>query len=53
MDDLLKSYTEQSEKENILKKALDIVFSEPKLSEKNRVQQKYVDDLIDIIKSKV
>lgn len=53
MDDLIKSYTDQKEREYILNKALDIVFSEPKLNEKNMVQQKYLDDMIDVIKKKI
>lgn len=52
MEELLKTYTEQGDKELILNKAINIIFSEPIFNEDRHLQQKLVDELVEIIKKK-
>ncbi len=52
MKQLLKTYTNQKEKEMILNKSINIIFSEPNFSDDKHLQQQLIDELLDIIKKK-
>lgn len=53
MEDLVKTYTEPKDRQFIINKAIDIIFSEPSLKEDKIAHQRMIDELIDILKSKV
>ncbi|NTW29724.1 MAG: hypothetical protein HGA33_00405 [Candidatus Moranbacteria bacterium] len=53
MEELVKSYTEPSDKERILDKAIGIIFSEPSPKEEKIPQKKLMDELFDLLKKKI
>lgn len=53
MEELVKSYSEQADRDRILNKATNVVFSEPNLKEDKNVQQKILDELFEIVKKKI
>lgn len=53
MEELAKSYTDPSDKERILNKAIAIIFSEPSPKEEKLPQKKLIDDLFDLLKRKI
>lgn len=53
MEELIKNYTERKDRELIINKAIDIIFSEPSLKEDKVIHQRMIDDLLDILKNKV
>ncbi|MFA6526559.1 MAG: hypothetical protein WCT26_04075 [Candidatus Buchananbacteria bacterium] len=53
MEELIKNYTDRKDRELIMNKAVDIIFSEPSLKEDKITHQRIIDDLLDILKSKV
>lgn len=53
MEELLKTYTDQKDRELILNKAISIIFSEPVIKEERIAQQKVIGEMFDIVKRKI
>jgi hypothetical protein len=53
MKNLVKTYSDRADRELIVSKAIEIIFNEPILKESEVVQQKMVNELLDIIKKKI
>lgn len=53
MEELVKSYSDSTNRDLILNKAISIIFSEPSFREDEKYNQKVVDSMIDIIKKKI
>jgi len=53
MEDLVKTYADPTERASILSQAISIIFTEPTVREDKAGQQRVVDELLDIIKTKI
>ena len=53
MEELVKSYDKDGDRERILNEAISIIFNEPKIKEGGDIQKKLLNDLMDIVKKKV
>jgi len=53
MEELLKSYTERTDREKILNKAINIIFNEPRVKDDGNLQKKVLDEMMDIIKKRI
>lgn len=53
MEELVKSYDKDRDRERILNESISIIFSEPKVKEDSEVQKKLLNDLMDIAKKKI
>ncbi len=53
MENLIKSFTEPGDRQLIVEKAIDIVFTEPSFKEDKVAHQRVIDELVDVIKKKI
>ncbi len=53
MESLISSSTERIDRELIINKAIDIIFSEPSFKEDKVAHQRVIDELLDVIKKKI
>lgn len=52
MEELLKTYSDSHDRESILNQAIAIIFSEPTIKEEKAVQERLIDELLDVLKKK-
>lgn len=53
MEELVKSYSDPSDRASILSQAISIIFTEPAIKEDRAVQQRIIDELVDVLKSRI
>lgn len=53
MESLVKTFTEQKDREVIVNKAIEIIFTEPSFKEDKVAHQRVIDELLDVVKKKI
>ncbi|MEX2405639.1 MAG: hypothetical protein WD579_03500 [Candidatus Paceibacterota bacterium] len=53
MENLIKSFTDPGDRQLIVEKAIEIVFTEPSFKEDKVAHQRVIDELVDVLKKKI